>query len=157
MQGQMFTAVFSGVTVSAQQDLFEIVAPADAVVVIHEIDISQTSEVGEAQEEALLLLAKSGATTSGSGGSTITPVPTMFDGTAFGGTVEANNTTKATAGTIVTHQAWTMYVRMGFPKVFTPEARPVISPSRRWTLELATTPADAISMNGTIVFEVIGG
>lgn len=155
--GQMFTAQFNGVAVTAQQDLFEIVAPADGVVVIHEIDISQTSEVADAQEEMLLLLEKSGATTSGSGGSSVTPVPRQFDGTAFAGTVEANNTTKATTGTIVTHGAHAMNVRVGFQKIYTPECRPVISPSRRWTLELATTPGDSITMNGTVVFELIGG
>lgn len=157
MVGQVFTAQFSGVAATAQQDLFEIVAPADAIVVIHDIDLSQTSEVGDAQEEQLLVLAKSGATTSGSGGSTVTPVPVMFDGTAFQGTVEANNTAKATTGTIVTHHAWAWPVRVGLQKIFTPETRPIISPGRRWTLELATTPGDSITINGTITFAVIGG
>lgn len=156
-QGQMFTVQFNAVAVTAQQDLFEIVAPADGVVVIHEIEISQTTDVGDAQEEGLSLLMKSGATVSGSGGSTPTAIPVQLDGTAFAGTCEANNTTKANTGTIVTHAAWAWNVRMPFQKIFTPAAQPVISPSRRWTLELATTPADSITMCGTVTFELIGG
>jgi hypothetical protein len=48
-------------------------------------------------------------------------------------------------------------IRVPFEKVFTPETRPVLSPSRRWTLELATTPADSITMSGYVIFEEIGG
>jgi hypothetical protein len=153
----MYTAQFNGVAATAQQDLFELVAPADAVVVIHIVEISQSSEVGDAQEEGLSLLLKSGQTTSGSGGSTVTPVPVELGSPAFGGTCEANNTTKATAGTIVTHGAWAWNVRGPFTLIWTPETRPILSPSRRATLELATTPADSITLSGTITFEEIGG
>jgi len=155
--GQMFTAQFNGVAVTAQQDFFELVAPADGVVIVHELELSQSSDVGDAAEEGLSLLLKSGAATSGSGGSTPTAVPTMLDGTAFAGTVEANNTTKASTGTIVTHAAWNWNVRMPFQKIWTPETRPVVSPSRRLTVELATTPADSLTVSGTITFELIGG
>lgn len=155
--GRIYTAQFNAVAVTAQQDFFEINAPSDAVVVIHEFGISQTSEVGDAQEEFLSLLLKSGQTTSGSGGSAPTAIPRELGDAAFGGTVEANNTTKASTGTIVTHYADTMNVRAGFVKVFTPETRPVLSPSRRGTIELATTPGDSITMNGYVVLEEIGG
>lgn len=153
----IYTAVFSNVAVTAQQDLFELVAPADAVVAIHAIEIAQTSEVGDAQEEGLSLLLKSGQTTSGSGGTTPTAIPRTLGQAAFGGTVEVNNTTKATAGTIVTHYSWAWNVRGEFVRIFTPECRPTMVPSRRCTLELATTPADSITVSGTIVFEELGG
>lgn len=155
--GRLYTAQFNGVAATAQQDLFEINCPADAIVVIHEIGVFQTTEVGDAQEEGLSLLLKSGATTSGSGGTTPTAVPRELGDAAFGGTVEVNNTTKATGGTIVTHMAWAWNVRMPFQHVFTPETRPILSPSRRGTLELATTPADSITLSGYIVFEEVGG
>jgi hypothetical protein len=153
---RMYTAQFTGVAVTAQQDLFEIVAASTNVVIIHAIELSQSTEVGDAQEEGLSILMKSGSTTSGSGGSAVTPVDVDFGDPAFSGTCEANNTTKATAGTIVTHAAWNWNVRGEFVKIFTPETRPVIRPSRRWTLELATTPADSITMSGTVTFEEIG-
>jgi hypothetical protein len=101
--GRLYTAQFNAVAVTAQQDFFEVVAPADAIVVIHEFGLSQVTEVGDAAEEMLSVLMKSGQTTSGSGGTTPTGIPIELGDAAFGGTVEANNTTKASAGTIVTH------------------------------------------------------
>lgn len=154
---RVYTVQFNGVAVTAQQDLFEIVAPADAVVVIHDLHLSQLTEVADAAEEQLLVLMKSGQTTSGAGGTAPTAVPVELGDAAFGGTVEVNNTTKATLGTIVTHAAWHWNVRVPFDVVFTPETRPVLSPSRRWTLELATTPADSITMGGYATIEEIGG
>jgi hypothetical protein len=154
--GRMYTVQFNGVAVTAQQDFFEINCPATAIVVIHEIWLSQLTEVKDAEEEMLLLLLKSGQTTSGSGGTIPTAVPILLGDSAFAGTVEVNNTTKATAGTIVTHHPWHWNVRIPFEKIFTPEARPILRPSRRGTLELATTPADSITMGGYITFESIG-
>jgi hypothetical protein len=154
---RMYTAQFTSVAVTAAQDLFEIVAPADAVVEIHEICISQSSDVGDAAEEGLSVLWKSGATVSGSGGSSVTPEPLEFGNPAFGGTCEANNTTQANTGTIVTHHAWNWNIRIPMQVIFTPETRPILSPSRRATLELVAAPADSLTMSGYIVFREIGG
>lgn len=155
--GRRYTVQFNAVAATAQQDLFEVVAPSDACVIVHDILLSQVTEVGDAAEEGLAVLLKSGQTTSGSGGSAPTAIPIEFGDAAFGGTCEANNTTKASAGTIVTHDAWNWNVRVPFEKVFTPETRPVLSPSRRLTLELATTPADSITISGRMTIEEIGG
>lgn len=153
----MYTAQFSGVTVSAQQDLFEVVAPADAVVIVHQIVIAQSSETGDAQEEGLLLQLKRGAGTSGTGGSSVTPVPLQAGFAAAGSTVEANNTTKASTGTISTIHSEAWNIRAPYVWLPPPEGRIVLSPSARLTLELATTPNDAITMGGTIYFEELGG
>jgi hypothetical protein len=155
--GMLYSAQFNGVAVTAQQDLFELVAPSDAVVVIHQILLSQTTEVGDTQEEGLSILVKRGATTSGSGGTTPALVALENGFTAAGSVVEANNTTKATAGTIVTLHADSWNVRSQLLILPTPELRLVLSPSQRLTVELATTPADSITMNGTLYFEEIGG
>lgn len=153
----LYSATFQNVAVSAQQDLFEIVAPAGGVVVLHRAVISQTSEVGDAAEEGLSLLLKRGATTSGSGGTAVTPNALALPAAAFAGTVEANNTTKATAGTIVTLHAEAWNVRGPFDWFPSPEARVVLAPGQRATLELATTPADALTVSGVLVFEAVGG
>lgn len=155
--GRIYTVQFNGVAVAAQQDLFEIVAPADAVVLLHELILSQLTDVKDAEEEMLLLLLKSGQTTSGSGGTAPTAVPKELGDAAFGGTTEVNNTTKASVGTIVTHYAWHWNIRILFEKIWVPELRPVLSPSRRATIELATTPTDSITMGGILTFEEIGG
>jgi hypothetical protein len=156
--GLVYTAVFNAVAVTAQQDFFELVAPSDAVVKVHRILITQSTEVGDAAEEGLNVLIKRGATTSGSGGGTPpTPQPTEFGFPAAGSTVEINNTTKASAGTIQTLWAENWNIRTPYEWLPTPECQLFLSPSQRLTVELATTPADSITMSGTLVFEEIGG
>ena len=157
MPGRIYSAQFNGVAATAQQDLFEIVAPADSVVELLELHISNLTEVGDAAEEMLLILIKKGATTSGSGGSAPTAIPHQLGDAAFGGTCEVNNTTKATAGTIVTHEAHNWNIRAPFMRIWTPEATLIISPSARLTVELATTPADSVTLAGTAIFREIGG
>lgn len=154
---RMYTVQFSGVAVTVQQDFFEIVAPADAVVVLHDFHLSQSSDVGDAAEEGLSILVKSGQTTSGSGGSAPTAVPLSLGDVAFGGTTEVNNTTKASLGTIVTHQSLNWNVRVPLDVIFTPETRKPLSPSARMTIELATTPVDSLTVSGWATFEEIGG
>jgi hypothetical protein len=160
--GRVYTATFKAVAVTAQQDFFEIAAPADAAVEIISWSLSQSTEVGDAQEEQLTVTTNRGVgtVTSGSGGTTQTPQPVSDGDPAFGGTVEANNTTKMVvgSGTLETDlEVFNWNVRVQMDKIYTPEDRPMISPSNRWTLELETTPADSITISGTVVFREIGG
>ena len=152
----VFTVQFNGVAATAQQDLFEIVGHASRPYVILGYSLSQTSEVGDAQEEQLLILLKSGQSTSGSGGSAPTPVAVDSSGGAAGFTAEANNTTKASTGTIVTHEARSWNVRGPFDVLYTQEQQLIMPAGRRCTLELASTPADSITINGTIWVQEIG-
>ena len=151
----IYTAVFNNVAVTAIQDLFEIVAASDAVVLIHDIHLSQNTDVGDAAEEVLRIELTSGHTTSGSAGSAPTAIPRNIGQAAFGGTVEVNNTTQASAGTIVTHYVWNWNIRVGFDKIFTPETRPRIAPGTRMCLELPAAPADSVTMSGSITIEEI--
>ena len=155
--GRIYTAQFTDVAVSAIQDLFEIVAPSDAVVVVHDLHLGQRSDVGDSAEEILNIQLTRGHTTSGSGGTSVTPVPNNAGDAAFGGTVEANNTTQAQDGTIVVLASWDWNIRGPFDKVWTPETRPVLSPGARMCVELPVAPTDEITMSGTITFEEIGG
>lgn len=156
--GRVYTAVFNAVAVTAQQDFFEITSAADAITEILEIHLSQSTEVGDAMEESLNILMKSGATSTGTGGTqAITPTPHTLGDPAYGGVVDINNTAKASGGTIVTHYAWNWNVRVPFDVIFTPETCKILAPSARLTVELATTPADSITMSGYMVFQEIGG
>jgi hypothetical protein len=149
-------AQFNGVSITAQQDLFELVAPAAKAVRLLMVKLTQTTEVGDAMEENLSILLKRGQTTSGSGGTTPAAVSLTAE-TAGTATVEANNTTKASAGTIVTLDADVWYERAPF--LWAPPYErlcPVIPPGVRMTVELATTPADALTANGTLYWEEIG-
>lgn len=153
----VYSAQFTGVAVTAAQDLFEVVAGSGKPVVILGWEIGQTTDVGDAAEEILSLVFKSGQSTSGSGGSSVTPVATDTGNTvAASATVEANNTTKASTGTIVTHWAGTWNIRVPGEKIFTQEQQIIIAASRRCTLELVGAPADSITVSGTIWFQEIG-
>jgi hypothetical protein len=147
----MYSATFEEVAVTAAQDLFEINAPSDAVVVVHAFEISQSSDT---DNENLNLLIHRGST-SGSGGSSPTPAPMEVGDAAFGGTVEANNTSQSTEGTILHSAAFS--VLSGYTYIWTPEMRPVISPSGRLIIELQTAPGDSLTMSGVVYFEEIGG
>ena len=153
----LYTAVFNAVAVTAQQDLFELNVPVDAIAIVHAVEFSQSSEIGDAQEEGLNILMKRGATTSGAGGTVPVANPVETGSSAYGGTVEANNTTKATAGTIVTLRADNWNVRSPYLWLPTPEMRFILGPLSRFTVELATTPADVITMSGILTFEELGG
>ena len=152
--GRMYSATFDQVAVTVAQDLFEINAPADAAVIVHGFEISQSSEFGDAADEQLILLVHR-ASTSGSAGSTPTAAPMEVGDAAFGGTVEANNTTQGTEGTQI--HAASFNVRAGYVQWWTPETRPVISPSGRLVIELQVAPADSVTMDGVVYFEEIGG
>ncbi len=152
--GRIYSAVFEEVAVAAAQDLFELIAPADGAVVVHSVTITQSSDAGDAQAEMLPILIHRG-TATGTGGTTVTPSPLQVGDAAFGGTVEANNTTQSVEGTFLHGEAFN--VQIGFYYLPPPEDRPVVSPSALFIVELQSAPSDSLTMNGTIVFEEIGG
>ena len=155
--GRIYALPLARTAVTAAVDLAEIVTAATHVCCIHAIEVTQSTEIKDAEEEMLQLAFKSGQTTSGSGGNTgVTPIPRLIGDSAHGMTVETFNTTKASAGTIVTHGIWDWNLRVPFLLVFTPETRLWIPPSTRATLELVAAPTDSVTIGGQIVLEVIG-
>jgi hypothetical protein len=155
-QGRIYSVSFTSVVASAQQDLFEVAAAAGKPVEMLGFVLSQSTEVGDAQEEGLSILVKTGATTTGSGGTAATAVPRVTGDTAFGGTAKVNNTTKATAGTIVVMDSFNWNVRAPFPWWWTPETTFTVIGGGRMTIELATTPVDAITLSGTLYMRELG-
>jgi hypothetical protein len=152
--GRAYAAVFEEVAVTAAQDLFEVVAPADATLKIRSVTITQSSDAGDAQAEMLPILIHEG-TATGSGGSAVTPSPLSPGDAAFGGTVEANNTTQSVEGTFIHAEAFN--VQIGFYYLPPPENQFEVSPSQLFIVELQAAPADSLTVNGTVVFEEIGG
>lgn len=154
MSGRMFTAVFEAVDVSAVQDLFEIVAPTNGAVEIHEIVI--TADEDETNEQ-LPVRIRRGATSTGTGGSTLTPKPTDPAAGSSNSTVKANNTTQASGGTIDTLRRETAnFLGSGYRYLPTPETRIGIKGNQRLTVGLPTAPAATKKLSGTIVFEEFG-
>lgn len=153
---RMYTVPFAAVAVAAQQDLIAIVAHATRLAILHAVFLSQVSEVGDAAEEGLAILIKSGATVVGSGGAAATPVPVDIIDAVAGFTARVNDTTPAGTGTIVTHHPDNWNIRVPYQLIFTPEMRIIINPARRLVIGLATTPADSITMSGVAYVEEIG-
>ena len=152
---RIYRAVAAHTSQTAQIDLFELNVHSTKVVKLLEVHLSQSSEVKDAEEEMLVVHVKSGATTSGNGGA-VTPVPAAKGDPAYSGTVETHATTKATAGTIVTHLSVAWNVRVPLDIIFTPETVIELPPSERLTVEIGTTPADAVVIGGYIVFTELG-
>ena len=152
--GRIYSLSFSAVSVSAAQDLFELVPATGKPIAIHEIRIGQSSDAGDAQDEMLQVSIIRGNATTGSGGTgSLTPVNMSQNDGACGITdAEINNTTVASTGTPVTLITDCFNVRSGWLYVPTPICQPVIAAATRVCVRI-TAPADAVTMSGTIVFE----
>lgn len=158
--GRMYAITFQSVaTATSAKDLYEVVVPSDAVMVLHRVIITQETEEGDSAAEMLASSIRrvTGSPTSGSGGSSATPVA-LEQGTAAAGiTAEINNTTQLSGGTSTLLHSESWNVMSGFDFHPDPEARPVFSPSTYLVVELDEGPADAITLSGTVIVEEIGG
>ena len=149
--GRMYTVQFTDVAVTAQQDLFQIesnTVPA----IIHAVYLSQITDVGDAAAENLSISINR-----------VTDVVTddlatvqidNGDATQLAD-VAINETTELVTGLVRIHsEAW----NIALPFVFlpTPEMRPVVEVGNVIVVNLNTTPADSITMSGTIYFEEVG-
>lgn len=156
--GRFYAIVFENVAVTAAQDLFYVAPADDKALLIHEIRLSQSTELSDAAEEQLRLKLIRGHATVGSGGSNPTPTPLAASGAAAGFTARTNDTTIASSGTAVDLLADTMNVRSGWLWLPTPECRPGVSQGAGATivLRLMASPADSVTMGGTMIVEELG-
>jgi len=132
-------------------DIVEIAAPTDAIVKIHTVHVSNAdTEVDDSTE-----IKVSKRATSGTGGATPTAAKVETGSRAFGGTVEEASTVDASSTeTFVWSEG--MSTLAGFTKIWTPELRPVLSPSEIIVLNMVDSiTAQAIVY--VIEFEEIGG
>ena len=156
MYGRMYTASVGTVVVSAIQDLIEINAASDSVVIVHAIYLGQTSDVGDAAEEILQVQISRTTGSAGSGGSTATARPMQVGDAAYGGgAIQFNNTTQAGSTTVLHEDAFN--IRVGWQYLPPPEQRIIISPSGVLVIELPVQPSDEITMDISVVLEEIGG
>lgn len=159
MYGAKYTVTVSSVSVSALQDLWEGLVPADAVVIPIEMRFGQVSDFGDAEAEIRSVTLKriTGAPTSGTGGTTPTPAKHETQFAASGMTWEANNTTQLSGGTSVSLNTYP--VNFHLPEVVIPlaEGRYVFSPSERMLVTLDAAPTDAVTWTQSITYIEVGG
>lgn len=158
--GRRYACPFSNVSVSAAQDLWELTPADDKPLQIAGIwldNVGGTADAGDAQEELLRLEIHRGFTTSGSGGSTVTPLPVgSTANSAAGFTCEINNTTVATtSGVLIAAFGWNVRVplREWFPEEFWIGASQT---NTTLLVRLPAAPADAISVSGVLWVTELG-
>ena len=147
----MYSVSFTEVAVTAQQDLFQIealVVPAKLVAVT----LSQTSDVGDAAAEGLSIIIRRVT-------DAVTNVTTevMIDGgdAVANADCNVNQTTELVTGASTIHsEAWN--IAMPFVYLPPPELRPTIQIGNVIVVNLNTTPADSITMSGTLYFQESG-
>jgi hypothetical protein len=146
----MYSVVGDAQALAAAADLIEINAPSTAIVVLHEVHITQ--DTIETSEQMAFQIHR--ASTSGSGGSAQTAVLLEEGSTAFGGTCEKSNTSRGTEGDILYRISEN--ILNGVHIIFPPECRPVVSPSGRIVIGLESTPGASTTFSTTVIFEEIG-
>lgn len=159
-RGPVFTAPFSATaltTAASDRDLFCLTAGSSTRVVIREIRLGQYTEFADAQSELFSLLLLTGSTAIG-GGATITPqnVLTHTGAPTAGSSVTGVSTTVASTASAAVKLADSWNVAAGW--LYKPELheRIVIQPSARFVLKMVGVPADALTLNGTLIFQEIG-
>lgn len=155
---RIYTVTFQGVAATVQQDFFTITPGDDKPVCVLEAHVTQSSDAGDAQDEQLSVTIVTGNTVAASGGSAFTPLPLVTGDAAATFTARINDTTKASSGTAAVKHSESFNVRSGFHYVPVPEARIVVSQSSGVILavRLNTTPADSLTIDGTLLVAEIG-
>lgn len=152
----VFAVPIASTASAAAIDWVEIRAAAGRTVRLIELRVSQSTEVGDAQEEMVRwrVIRGTSSITSGSGGSTPTPAP-MATGYTAAFAVEAGNTTQAvaTGGTFTTVTMDPFNVRTGLLYVPLPEARFQITNQEYLIIGMAAAPADSITWEGVAFVE----
>lgn len=153
-----YTASLAGTITNAggNTDWFEGLPADDKPFLLRGLKAGQISEVGDAAEEGLAetIYRLTATVTSGSGGTTVTPSPFDVADTAFGGTVEMNNTTVATtsgASTIMEELAWN--IRSSPYETYWPDRAYIFKQGEACVIRQNTTAADDITASLTVTIE----
>lgn len=109
--------------------------------------VTQSTEIGDAMEEMLLIAIRRGNTVSGSGGVTTTANPVDANDTAYGGTTpETLNDTKANTSGSTVVGPYSFNVRVGFLEMYPEEmGNKVDQGDARSCVELVAAPADSVT------------
>jgi hypothetical protein len=155
--GPVYTAPFSATTLTTNPiDLFCVVASSLSRVVIREVRLGQYTEFGDAQAELLSLTMMVGSTEESTG----TAISSLNVKTHTGASTAASlvvgpSTNLASTGSANVHWADSWNVAAGLLYSPLPPERIVVQPGERFNVRMSA-PADALTLNGTLVFQEIG-
>lgn len=160
--GRFYSIPFDAVSVTAGQDLWEVLAAAAKPFWLHEVVFGQDSDYGDAQAEGLRILIKraTGSYNTGAGGTSPGVRQHLTNDTAAGVTAKANDVNQATAGAggLLTIRAEAFNVQAGYQYLPTPETRFLFLPTEAAIVSLhgaagTAGPNDALVCSGTLVLE----
>lgn len=145
----------TAITVAA--DLFELTAADDKPIRVLALNLHQTTDFGDAQDEVISVVWVRGNATSGGGGSAPTPRPCNPSDAAAAFTAEVANTTAASTGTAVNLPRHGFNVRGGLERPYTPDECPETNQTAGLLcLRMAAAPADSLTIGGSILVEEMG-
>lgn len=151
-QGRTYSISFSGVAVSAVQDLLSLLSGSAMAFEVHGFEIGQIT--GIVSQNLRVSLKRFTGPTVGSGGSAPTPIKALTGDAAATSTARANDTVQMT-GTGTTIHSDVFATLNGISWFWPPEDRPVIGLSQGMSLSLDTAPTAALTMSGTLYFREI--
>ncbi len=154
--GVEYYIIIDQVAVSAAQDIFELTPTSAKPLSIEDGELTQSTELGDAQEEQLVIRWRRGNTVSGSGGTSLTPVKKNGSFASAGFAAEANNTTKANTGTTDTIMPSTWNLRSEKRFAPLPQGTIEVAAGSRCCLELVNAPADSVTISGWLLVREIG-
>jgi hypothetical protein len=152
----MYTVEFENTAITnanGDYDWFEITPADDSPLRVHGIFITQSTEIGDAQEEMLRYKVIRGHATTGNGTAT-TPAPLNPNDPASSFTAETVASTPATTGTPVDLHSGTFNVRTGLEMWLPPEAQWVVTQAQTMlVVRLMAAVTDDMNMSGTLYVE----
>ena len=154
--GFIYSAPMDAQAFTTATDLFEVTTvAADNPIVIHQLNLCQTTDLGDAQEEVLRIGIYRGATAGATGtGATETPYNRGDTPATSGVVVNLNRGTASTGGTLLDIIGWNIRVPLQY--IWTPETRIRIdSTEDPFTFRLMAAPADSITISGSLIWEEV--
>ncbi len=153
----IYGANFSAQAVTTATDLFEITPAADRPVVVYGLTLGQTTDLGDAQEEVLMIGIYRDCT-AGSGGTANTEY--VYNNAAVGVTNTAATRslgTASTGGTLIDIIPWNIRVPLQWIPI--PEMRPkfsnIAAEGPVSTFRLIAAPADSITLSAALYWTEI--
>lgn len=147
----LYTASQDAQAITTAVDLFHITPATNVPILLHWLELGNTTDLGDAQEEVWRIGVYRGVT-GGGGGSALTPVAVFDRAPAVTATVKGQGTA-STGGSAVHVIEWN--IRQAGPVwVPTPELRPHINAANGpIAFRLLAAPNDSVTIGGTVCWE----
>ena len=153
----IYGANFSAQAVTTATDLFEITPATDRAVIVYGMDLGQTTDLGDANEEVLMIGVYRDCT-AGSGGTAATEY--IYSNHSVGATNTAairQLGTASTGGTLIAIIPWNVRIPLEWRPI--PELRPkftnLAAEGPVSTFRLIAAPADSITVSATLYWTEI--